>query len=123
MDDTTVMFRPTGARELALVRESGYRKWPPRLPGQPIFYPVTNHAYAAQIARDWNVKETGYGCVTRFRVLNSFADRYPVQKVGGASHTEWWIPAEDLDELNMSIVGLIEVVEEFTVATRPIADP
>lgn len=113
MDETITMYRPTGAKEIALVRESGYRTWPPRLPGQPIFYPVTNQAYAAQIAAEWNVKETGYGCVTRFQVLKSFVDRYPVQKVGGANHTEWWIPAEDLDELNRSIVGLIEVIEEF----------
>lgn len=123
MTETTLMFRPTGARELALVRESGFRKWPPRLPGQPIFYPVTNHAYAAQIARDWNVKESGYGCVTRFHVLKSFADRYPIKKVGGATHTEWWIPADDLDELNRSIVGLIEVVEEFHPTSQPAAAP
>jgi hypothetical protein len=113
MDETITMFRPTGANELALVRESGYRRWPPRLPGQPIFYPVTNQAYAAQIAVEWNVKETGYGCVTKFQVLKSFVDRYQVQKVGGSIHTEWWIPAEELEELNRSIVGLIEVVEEF----------
>ncbi len=123
MDETTLMFRPTGARELALVKESGYRRWPPRLPGQPIFYPVTNQAYATQIARDWNVKETGYGCVTQFRVRKAFADRYPIQRVGGAAHTEWWIPAEDLDELNCAIVGLIEVIEEFTRAGNTIANP
>ena len=113
MVETVTMYRPTGAEELALVRESGYRMWPPRLPGQPIFYPVTNQEYATQIAVEWNVKESGFGCVTKFQVLKSFVDRYPIQKVGGSSHTEWWIPAEDLEELNRCIVGLIEVVEEY----------
>ena len=29
-------------------------------------YPVTNARYAAQIARDWTVKDSGAGFVTRF---------------------------------------------------------
>ena len=41
-------------------------------------------------------------------------DRYPIQKVGGAAHTEWWIPAEDLDLLNENLVGTIEVIAEFS---------
>lgn len=40
-------------------------------------------------------------------------DRYAIQKVGCAIHTEWWIPAEDLEELNDNIVGLIEVIGEY----------
>jgi dihydrofolate reductase len=40
-------------------------------------------------------------------------ERYPIQKVGGAHHTEWWIPAEDLEELNHNIVGLIEVIGKY----------
>ncbi len=113
IEDTITLFRPTGPRELQLVRESGFRAWPPRLPDQPIFYPVTNQAYAVQIARDWNVKASGAGYVTRFHVKRVFMDRYKVEKVGGSAHTEWWIPAEELEELNRNIVGLIEVTQEF----------
>jgi hypothetical protein len=65
-DDLVTMFRPTGPKELELVAMSGWRRWPPRLVGQPIFYPVTNQEYAEQIARDWNVPESGTGFVTRF---------------------------------------------------------
>jgi hypothetical protein len=54
MRETIVLYRPTGPKELELVRQSGWKRWPPRLPDQPIFYPVTNEAYAIQIARDWN---------------------------------------------------------------------
>lgn len=113
MEPVVVMYRPTGPKELALVRDSGFKRWPPRLAGQPIFYPVTNEQYAIEIARNWNVKESGCGYVTRVSVRRSFADRYPVQQVGASHHTEWWIPAEELDELNENIVGLIEVTREF----------
>lgn len=113
MNETVTLYRPTGPQELALVRDSGFTQWPPRLPGQPIFYPVTNAQYAIEIASGWNVKESGYGCVTRFQVRKAFMDRYPIQQVGSSHHTEWWIPAEDLQELNANIVGLIEVIHEY----------
>jgi hypothetical protein len=112
-EEVVILYRPTGPNELALVKASGFTKWPPRLPEQPIFYPVTNEEYAIQIARDWNVRDSGSGYVTRFTVRKVFMDRYPIQKVGGAQHTEWWIPAEELDEMNRHIVGLIEVIREF----------
>jgi hypothetical protein len=40
-------------------------------------------------------------------------DRYETHQVGGAEHTEWWIPASDLEEMNDNVVGLIEVVTRF----------
>ena len=109
---TVTLWRPTGP-ELALVEASGWREWPPRLPDQPIFYPVLNEDYAARIARDWNVKASGAGYVTRFEVEKDFLDKYDVQQAGGQTILEYWIPAEDLEEFNRHIVGLIEVVREF----------
>jgi hypothetical protein len=50
--ETVTLWRPTGPKELALVEDSGWRAWPPRLPDQPIFYPVLNEDYATRIARD-----------------------------------------------------------------------
>ncbi|HEY9389160.1 MAG TPA: ADP-ribosylation/crystallin J1 [Mycobacteriales bacterium] len=113
MNETVTLWRPTGPKELALVEESGWRAWPPRLPEQPIFYPVLNEEYATKIARDWNVPHSGVGYVTRFEVTKSFLDRYDVQQAGGRTILEYWIPAEDLDEFNANIVGLIEVVAEY----------
>ena len=113
---TTVLFRPVGAAELRLIEESGWRAFPPRLPHQPIFYPVLNEEYAVQIARDWNTKDaaSGYaGYVTRFRVRTELISRYPVRTVGARQHQELWIPAEELDELNANIVGAIKVTAEF----------
>ena len=42
-------------KELELIEKSGYTKYPPRLPEQPIFYPVLNEKYATEIASGWNV--------------------------------------------------------------------
>ncbi len=111
--DTITSWRPTGPEELALVKASGGRAWPPRLPDQPIFYPVLNQEYATRIARDWNVTASGVGYVTQFEVDKSYLDRYDVHQVGGDTILEYWIPAEDLEDFNQHIVGLIHVVAEF----------
>ncbi|QDL91881.1 ADP-ribosylation/crystallin J1 [Paroceanicella profunda] len=111
--DTLTLWRPVGPEELALIRESGMRAFPPRLPEQPIFYPVTTEEYAVKIARDWNVKASGSGFVTRFEVRRSFLAGYTVQAVGGVAHREYWIPAGDLPAFNDAIAGEIEVVREF----------
>jgi hypothetical protein len=113
VNDTVTLWRPTGPEELALVEASGWREWPPRLPGQPIFYPVLSEEYAAKIARHWNVPHSGAGYVTRFEVLRSFLDQYGVHQVGGKTILEYWIPAQDLPALNASIVGTIEVTAEY----------
>jgi hypothetical protein len=126
MANTITLFRPVGARELALIAESGFRAFPPRLSFQPIFYPVLTEAYAVEIARDWNTKDhaSGYvGFVTRFAVDAAFAARYPVQTAGAARHQELWIPAEDLVEFNRHIVGLIEVIAEFRAEQASIDAP
>jgi hypothetical protein len=81
MSEFTTLYRPVGRKELELIRESGFRKFPPRLPGQPIFYPVLNEEYATQIARDWNTKDVASefeGHVLKFRVRTEFLSGYDV---------------------------------------------
>ena len=115
-ENSTILYRPVGREEFELVRASGFGEFPPRLPGQPFFYPVLTEEYATQIARDWNTKDerSGFvGYVLRFTVLTSFLNGYEVHVVGNLSHREYWIPAEDLGRLNRNIVGTIEVVAEF----------
>jgi hypothetical protein len=111
--DTVTLWRPVGPAELTLIEQSGMRAFPPRLPDQPIFYPVVTEEYAVKIARDWNVRDSGAGFVTRFAVRRDFLDRYAVQDAGGRAHREYWIPAEDLAEFNAAIVGEIEVTQRF----------
>lgn len=91
MTDTLTLWRPVGPEELALIRQSGMRAFPPRLPEQPIFYPVMTEDYAIKIARDWNVKASGAGFVTRFEVRKSYLDAFSVQDAGGRAHREYWI--------------------------------
>ena len=110
---TTTLYRPVGPKELKLIEDSGWTAFPPRLPEQPIFYPVTNEAYAIQIARDWNVPASGSGFVTRFEVDAEYLERFDIQTVGGREHTELWVPAEELEEFNRHIVGKIEVTKRF----------
>jgi hypothetical protein len=111
--ETITLYRPTGKAELDLVAESGFTKWPPRLPEQPIFYPVTNEQYAIELTK-WNITDFGAGYVTKFEVSTLFMAKYSVKCVGGKHHTEWWVPAEDLEALNENIVGKIEVIGEYT---------
>lgn len=111
--ETVTLWRPTGPEELLLVEQSGWTRWPPRLADQPIFYPVLNEDYAVRIARDWNVKASGEGHVTRFQVRRDFLDEFDVQQVGGETILEYWIPAERLEELNDNIVGKIDVTRSF----------
>lgn len=111
---TVTLYRPVGPEELELIRLSEWKAFPPRLPEQPIFYPVTNEDYAIQIARDWNVRDSGSGFVTEFEVDHEFLSRYEVQQVGGQVHKELWVPAEELDEFNRHIIGPIKVIHTFT---------
>jgi len=112
-EEVTTLYRPVGPKELALIEQSGWTKFPPRLPEQPIFYPVTNQAYAAQIAKEWNVPASGSGYVTKFNVRKKYLEKFQIQNVGADIHNELWIPAEELEEFNHNIVGRIEVVESF----------
>ena len=111
--NTVTLYRPTGSRELALIRDSEWSAFPPRLPEQPIFYPVVEEEYAIQIARDWNTRDGGTGYVLRFQVQAEYIAQFPVQIAGSRIHREYWIPAEELAEFNRHIVGQIEIISEF----------
>jgi hypothetical protein len=115
MTQTIILYRPVGQRELDLIQASGYRKFPPRLAEQPIFYPVLNEGYARRIAGDWNTKYNAdrVGYVTRFQVNADYLAAFAVHTVGAAEHQEYWIPAEQLDEFNQHIVGEIEVIATY----------
>jgi hypothetical protein len=112
-NELTILYRPVGPKELELIEQSGWKKFPPRLPEQPIFYPVMNEEYAIQIARDWNVPASGSGYVTRFSVRTGYVKKFQIQNVGGEIHNELWVPAEELEEFNNNIVGLIELTKTF----------
>lgn len=108
------LFRPTGWRELLLIYRSRMRTFPPRLPQQPFFYPVTTEGYAEKIAHNWNcASDERSGYVTSFRIESTIVRDFPVQTVGGKEHEELWVPAEELTSFNARIVGQIAVTKTF----------
>lgn len=108
------LYRPIGLEELLLIYKAGMRAFPPRLPEQPIFYPVLNLSYAQQIARDWNTRSGSLGgYVTRFTVADAYGKQFPQKQVGAAEHVELWVPADALDDFNHHIEGSIELVDAY----------
>lgn len=113
---TKTLYRPVGLREMELISESNYRKFPPRLEWQPIFYPVLNQQYAEQIANEWNTSDefSGFcGIVTAFEVDEKYLQQFEIQNVGDKFHNELWIPSEELPEFNQNIIGTIEIVNVY----------
>lgn len=111
-----ILYRPVGTAELELIEKSGYKCFPPRLPEQPIFYPVLNREYACEIAGRWNVKyENDHkGYVTQFEVDDEYLSQFEIHIVGREYHQEFWIPAEELNNFNQHIIGVIEVIDKFS---------
>jgi hypothetical protein len=110
------LYRPIGYQELELIANSQFLAFPPRLPSQPIFYPVLNLDYGIQIARDWNTSDpnSGFaGFVTQFDVDDTYISRFEIKIVGGREHQELWIPAEDLAEFNQHILGRVTIVAAY----------
>lgn len=112
----TVLYRPIGAAEYALLVRHGFGRWPAGLPHQPVFYAVTTEAEARRIARDWNARDVAsafVGYVARFSIRSAFLERYPMRAAGARDGGEYAIPAEHLDEINANVVGLIDVIAEL----------
>ncbi|MBL7717875.1 MAG: ADP-ribosylation/crystallin J1 [Flavipsychrobacter sp.] len=107
----TTLYRPVNRAELDLIQASGWKQFPPRLPEQPIFYPVTNIEYARQITAEWNVPAYGTGYVLAFDVNSEYLKKFNVENVGAAMHNELWVPAEELEEFNNNIAGHIRLIE------------
>lgn len=127
------LWRPVGAYELRLIARAAFRAFPPRLPEQPIFYPVCNEGYAVEIARAWNLSDpnSGFaGFVTRFDVGSEVAERYPRRIVGGRRHEELWVPAEDLTAFCAAFAAPIAVTHgwlgprfpEIAAWTEPVGE-
>ena len=107
------LYRPVGQAEYDLIAQSGFTVYPPRLPEQPIFYPVLNERYAREIAEKWNKRyaDSQYtGFVTTFEIDDAYISQFPVQTVGASYHQELWIPAEELENFNHHIIGTISLL-------------
>lgn len=110
---TVILYRPVSQKELDLIEASGWKEFPPRLPEQPIFYPVMNEEYAVQITLQWNVPAYGSGFVTKFAIDSEYIRKFSIENVGADVHNELWVPSEELAEFNKHIIGKIEVTKRF----------
>ena len=113
---TVTLYQPVSMEELQDIKASDWKIFPPHDPEQPIFRPVTDEAFAAQLARDWNAAHTTYrrGYVVRFEVSQAFMSAYANRAAGVRGHEEYWIPPEDLSLLNAAIQGQIAVAGTFS---------
>jgi ribosomal protein S8 len=107
------LFRPVGLNELSLIKKSGMKEFPPRLPEQPIFYPVLNIEYARQIAKDWNsVSAPNFvGFVTEFLVDDDYISKFEIKTEGNNTHKELRVLAEKSSKFNNHIIDKIKVIE------------
>jgi len=108
-----ILYRSLGESECNKIAQSRFRSFPPRLPGQPLFYPVSNFEYAEQIARDWNTAGGAVGYVCKFEIDDDFISKYETHIVGSSIHEEYWIPAEELEEFNKHIRGKILIIAVY----------
>ncbi len=109
-----MLYRPVGLKEAELILDSRCTGFPPRLPDQPIFYPVLNEEYARQISRDWNTPDAGSGYagfVTAFAVDAAYLAHFETRVVGGRMHEELWVPAEQLAEFNARLTSPVRFTE------------
>jgi hypothetical protein len=111
--NTVTLYRPVNQHELYLIEVADWRSFPPRLPEQPIFYPVLDVDYAIQITREWNVPAFGEGHVVRFEIDKSYFETFEVQTVGLDHFQEIWVPSEDLGIFNNHLVGPITLIHSF----------
>lgn len=110
------LYRPVGYKELDLILTTGCRRYPERLPTQPIFYPVLNQKYAIEIAQKWNTKDCNSnfsGYVTEFYVNEDYLTQYESHIVGKSYHKELWVPAEKLSEFNLHITTPVKISHAF----------
>ena len=110
------LYRPVGEKEMLLIAESGFEKFPPRLEWQPIFYPVLNEEYASEIASKWNTTDpfgNYLGFVTAFEISEDEFKKYPIENVGGKIHNELWVPADQLESFNEAIQGEIKTLKVY----------
>ena len=110
--DTTVLFRPVGEKELALIvgRLSRLSTPPARaadfLSRHERRLRGSDRARLEHSRRRDRLRE-------RFRVRSAFLRRYSRHTVGASTHGEYWIPAEELPDFNAALVGPIEVIAEL----------
>ena len=103
------LFRPVNIYELYKIDKSGWKRFPPRLPEQPIFYPVLDYNYAKKINK-WNIDAYGKGYIVSFEIDDDYISQFDIHNVGDKNDKEYWIPVDELDKFNEKIIGKIFII-------------
>ncbi len=118
---TTVLYRPVGQAELDLIRDSRWKRFPPRLEFQPIFYPVLTEDYAVRIARDWNTKDpnSGFvGYVLRFNVRKATSIDTCLMKLVAVSSSSTGFPQRNWRSSTTTLSGRSTCCTSFVRETN-----
>ena len=100
-----ILYRPVGTKELELIKQSEYTKYPARLPEQSIFYPVLNAKY--------NDDHKGY--VTKFEIDDEYFQHFDIHTVGASYQQEIWVLAQAMEKMHQHMIGKIQVICEIYV--------
>lgn len=100
------MYRPVGPDELTLIKDSGFREFPPPLSAAANFlWVVTSVDYAHEIAEGWLACREGSAVVVEFSVHKDFITRNQNRMRSDARGSVLWIPREDIDDFNLHLLG------------------
>lgn len=113
-----IIYRAVGKTEYELIKESGFKAIPPRLPSQPILYLEANVKYARKIACEWNTLDESssfMGIVLSIEVDDIYMSNYKIEQVGGDLDVEYWIPSERVEEFNASVknIKVVEIYDQY----------
>ena len=122
MTATVTLYRPVGDREFGHIRDSGWRLFPPRFDGYPLFCALLDENYATESARDWTTKNGARVHVLRFDVGQEFISGCHIRPAESSNYRQYLIPSTELADLNAHLIGPIEVIASFGQASEETED-
>ncbi|RHW24159.1 hypothetical protein D0Z08_25920 [Nocardioides immobilis] len=111
---TVTLWHLTDPDELDQVKELGMKAWPSPRRDQHPFLQVIGDERAVTIPRAWTKYANGAVYLTRFEVKKTYLNRRAVGRPSGHCILEHHLATvDDMEVLNRSIVGAIDVVAEI----------
>jgi hypothetical protein len=104
------LFRSVGEKEFRLIQQNGFKSFPARMPGRRGMNLASDKEYAMQIAAKRS-NEDRRNYIVEFEADDNYLSWFSTKTTDG--HQEFNIPAEQIDEFNSHITGLISVVGVF----------
>lgn len=111
--DKMMLWRPVGPEELKQIEDAGMMAFPPSSSEQSVFYPKSTKNHAIEVAREWNAPVYGKGFVVCVDVRKDLFDHLKVSHTRENAQQEFWLPLEDIEALNASLMGRIKVSHRF----------